>query len=94
MKNSYDLQAILISILSPIIKDAVTENFNNYKKQNSVNKEFYSVKEFAAVTGIKYSTVVYRCKNHRLKARQDGPNCSWQILASEVERYKNDTNKI
>jgi hypothetical protein len=92
MKYSNDLQAILISIISPIIKDSITENFENYKKQNSVNKEFYTVKEFAAITGIKYPTVVYRCKNQRLKARQDGPNCSWQILASEVERYKNETN--
>ena len=56
-------------------------------------KEFYSPKEFAAATGIKYSTVVYRCKVGKLKATQENINCSWLIDASEVERLKEEANK-
>ena len=51
-------------------------------------KEFYTPKEFSYATGMKYSTVVYRCKVGTLKARQDNPNCSWQIYATEIERLK------
>jgi|GEM_PF-3675763 len=53
-------------------------------------KEFYTPKEFSHITGLKYSTVVYRCKVGKLKARQDEPSCSWQIDASELERFKNE----
>ena len=56
-------------------------------------KEFYSPKEFGIITGIKYSTVVYRCKLGKLKARQDGPNCSWQIFASELDRFREEAYK-
>lgn len=61
-------------------------------KKNST-KEFYSPKEFSTITGIKYSTVVYRCKVRRLRARQDSPKCSWQIYASEIERFKEEANQ-
>lgn len=66
-----------------------------YDKQ-TMGKEFYTPKEFSHITGLKYSTVVYRCKVGRLKARQDDPNCSWQIDVSELERFKNeaDTNTL
>jgi hypothetical protein len=51
------------------------------------SKAFYSPKEFSAQTGMKYSTVIYKAKMGKLKARQDDPNCSWQISAEEIERY-------
>ena len=59
-------------------------------------KVFYTPKEFSHITGLKYSTVIYRCKVGRLKARQDNPNCSWQIDATELARFKNeaDTNTL
>jgi len=59
-------------------------------------KEFYTPKEFSHITGLKYSTVVYRCKTGKLKARQEDPSCSWQIDASELERFKNEaqTNTV
>lgn len=56
-------------------------------------KEFYSPKEFAAATGMKYSTVIYRCKVGKLKATQENPNCSWLIDASEVERLREEANE-
>ena len=54
------------------------------------NKEFYTPKEFSDLTGIKYSTVIYRCKNGRLKSRQDTPCSSWQIDAKELDRYREE----
>jgi len=60
-----------------------------YEKQ-TIGKEFYTPKEFSHLTGIKYSSVVYRCKVGRLKATQDGLNCSWQINASEIDRLKGE----
>ncbi len=56
-------------------------------------KEFYSPKEFSLITGLKYSTVVYRCKVGKLKARQDSPNCSWQIYSSELDRFREEANQ-
>ncbi len=56
------------------------------------NKAFYSPKEFSFLTGIKYSTVVYRCAIGKLKARQDGPSCSWQIDVEELNRYRKEAN--
>lgn len=54
---------------------------------HSIEKGFYTPKEFSHITGMKYSTVVYRCNTGMLKARQDGPNCSWSIDKSEAERF-------
>jgi len=64
--------------------------------KQTAGKVFYTPKEFSHYTGLKYSTVVYRCKVGRLKARQDSPSCSWQIDASELDRFKNeaDTNTL
>ena len=56
-------------------------------------KEFYSPKEFAHATGMKYSTVIHRCKTGRLKARQDGPNCSWSIYSSEIDRLIHEAHE-
>lgn len=55
---------------------------------NPTEKKFYTPKEFSKITGIAYSSIVYRCSTGKLKARQDEPKCSWQICASEIERYK------
>jgi hypothetical protein len=60
-----------------------------FDKKNP-QKEFYTPKEFSHICGMKYSTVVYRCKVGKLKARQDNPNSSWSIFASEVERFKTE----
>jgi len=57
----------------------------------SKQKEFYKPKEFAELTGIKYSTVIYYCNTGRLKARHDGPKKSWVIHHSELERYASET---
>lgn len=70
---------------------AAMKNVNS-SGNNQLKKEFYTPKEFAHVTGIKYSTVVYRCATGKLKARQETPKSSWQIFASEVERYKVEAN--
>ncbi len=56
-------------------------------------KEFYTTKEFAKITGIPYSTVVYKCSMGKLKAHQETENGSWLIIASEIERLKNLANK-
>ena len=55
-------------------------------------QECYTPIEFAKLTGIKYSTVVYKCKIGRLAARQGGPGCSWHIKASEIERLKKEAS--
>lgn len=65
----------------------------NSSANSQLQKEFYSPKEFSFITGIKYSTVVYRCANGKLRARQETPKSSWQIFAAEIERYKEESNK-
>lgn len=65
----------------------------NSSGNSQLQKQFYSPKEFAHVTGIKYSTVVYRCATGKLKARQETAKSSWQIFATEVERYKEESNQ-
>lgn len=57
------------------------------------NKEFYSPKEFCAKTGLKYSTVIAKCKMGLLKARQDAPNSCWQIHSSAIEKYKKEATE-
>lgn len=61
-------------------------------EKKTPKKLFISPKEFAALTGISYSTSVNMCKDGRLKARQETPNGSWLISASELERFKNEAN--
>lgn len=60
---------------------------------SQLQKEFLSPKEFSFITGVKYSTVVYRCTTGKLKARQESAKSSWQIFATEVERYKEEANQ-
>lgn len=81
------------------IKDLMefSENIKKYfidiiKSKINPLKEFYTPKEFAAKTGIKYTTVVYKCKWGKLKAVQESPNSSWLILASELERLVKEAN--
>jgi hypothetical protein len=56
--------------------------------QSKINplREFFTPKEFGNKIGRPYSTVVYMCKNGKLKAFQDAPNSSWFIHASELDR--------
>lgn len=60
-----------------------------YPDKNS-KKEFFTSKEFAYLTGLKYSTVIYKAKTGAIKARQDGPSCGWQIAASELDRFRKE----
>jgi hypothetical protein len=66
---------------------------SNSSSGNQLQKEFLSPKEFSFITGVKYSTVVYRCSIGKLRARQETPKSSWQIFATEVERYKEEANQ-
>lgn len=71
---------------------AAVKNINS-STGNQLQKEFLTPKEFSFITGVKYSTVVYRCSIGKLKARQETPKSSWQIFATEVERYKEEANQ-
>ncbi len=59
-------------------------------------KEFYTPKEFAAVSGLKYSTVVNYCAASKLAATQTAANGGWLIHRSEVDRLIGEAkeNKI
>lgn len=75
----------------------ISKTFKNNLRQQSdkplhLPKEFCSPKEFSHSTGIPYSTVVYRCKVGKLKARQEDPNCAWLIFSSEIDRYITEAN--
>ena len=72
--------------------ERIVSNVKQLLDKKKSPKEFYTPKEFAAATGMKYSTVVYRCKVGKLAAMQDGPNCSWLINASEVERLREEAS--
>jgi hypothetical protein len=80
-KDLYDLEGRIIKFIS--------ETHKKFYPQ----KEFLNPKEFGAATGMRYSTIVYKCVNGRLKATQESPNSSWRILASEVERLKEEAEK-
>lgn len=56
-------------------------------------KEFLTPKEFGRTTGISYHKVVNYCRDGKLKATQEAPNCAWMIRSSEVERYKQEANR-
>lgn len=77
-KDLYDFEGRILKFLNDILR--------KFKPQ----KEFLSPKEFSAITGMKYSTVVYKCVNGRIKANQESPNSTWRILTSEVERLKEE----
>ncbi len=74
------------------IENVLVAIYNNGVAASKI-KEFYTPKEFSHLTGIKYSTVVYRCKMGKLKARQDTPCSTWQIHVDELERYRNEANE-
>lgn len=63
--------------------------------QSKINplREFYTPKEFSLKTGMKYSTIVYKCNNGKIKAVQEAPNCTWLIHSSELERMTNEAEK-
>jgi hypothetical protein len=81
-----------ISLNQHTIKEILKELPGQQSNRNK-QKEFYSPKEFVHLTGMKYSTVIYRCKMGKLKARQDDPNCSWQISSSEIDRFKKEAEE-
>jgi len=60
------------------IKRTVTENNM---------KELYTPREFEAVTGMKYTTVINYCNTGKIKARQDGYRGTWLITRSEIDRF-------
>jgi hypothetical protein len=91
MSPSTRIIDLTVGELEKLIGTAV-KNINS-SSNTQLQKEFYSPKEFSFITGIKYSTVVYRCATGKLKARQETPKSSWQIFASEVERYKEEANQ-
>lgn len=76
-----------------IFYQRIINSISDLFEKNKKKREFFSPKEFSEITGMKYSTVVYRCKTGKLKARQDNPNSAWQIFSSEIERYLNECNQ-
>jgi len=93
MQEIIALKNFFTEILRPLIKEAIKENLNEQKAKNPLKREFYSPKEFAALTGIAYSTILRNCSSGLLRARQREPGGSWQILASELDRLKQEANK-
>lgn len=57
------------------------------------SKDFYTPKEFAHKTGLKYSTVIHKCTIGKIKAFQESPNCTWLIYASEIDRFIKQSNE-
>ena len=53
----------------------------------------YTIKQFSELTGLKYDTVLARCRRGKLKARQEGAGTSWTIDGSEVDRYLKEANE-
>jgi len=93
MNDLTDLRIFISSLLRPIINEAIKEHLGTQKEDTSQKVQFFSPKEFAHLTGLKYSTIIYKAKTGALKARQDGPSCSWQISATELDRFKNEANE-
>lgn len=56
-------------------------------------KEFYTPKEFAEVTGLKYSTVVNYCNTGKLAATQLSASGSWLIPRSEIDRLQDSSKE-
>ena len=77
-----------------IFYQRIHKDIEKFASGQILKKDFYTPKEFAHLTGEKYSTIIYKCKMGRLKARQDGAGCNWQIFSSEIDRYKNEANEI
>lgn len=91
--NKDDLnQLVTINDLEIFRHQLLKELKEIFKRDNPIEKKFYTTKEFSHMTGIAYSTVVQRCVTGKLKARQDQPNSTWQICISEIERYQSEAN--
>ena len=90
MSPSTRIIDLTVGELEKLLSNAMKSN--NSSSGNQLQKEFLSPKEFSFITGVKYSTVVYRCTTGKLKARQETPKSSWQIFATEVERYREEAN--
>lgn len=56
-------------------------------KQRSY-KEFYTPREFADITGLKYDSVLKRCREGTLPAYQPYKNGSWLIPGEEIQKIK------
>jgi hypothetical protein len=82
--NKNDLNELVTKQDLENFKVAITELI--LSKVNPA-KQFYTPKEFKAVTGMPYSTVVDKCAKGKIKAYQESPKCSWLIYATEIERY-------
>jgi hypothetical protein len=91
MSPSTRIIDLTVGELEKLIASAMKSS--NSSSGNQLQKEFLSPKEFSFITGVKYSTVVYRCSIGKLRARQETPKSSWQIFATEVERYKEEANQ-
>lgn len=74
--NKEDLnQIVTLKDLEVLHQRIVNDVKGLLNDKRNPKKEFYTPKEFSYVTGMKYSTVVYRCNTGTLKARQDSPKC-------------------
>ena len=62
------------------------------KKDNQLEKKFFTAKEFSLITGMPYSTVLYKCNTGLIRARQDSPGSSWLIFGDEIQRFTNEAN--
>ena len=84
--------------LTQLVTIADLENFYQKLREdmqqlmNQNQKEFYTPKEFSKKTGMPYTTVIHYCKTRQLKARQEFSGGSWQIFASEIDRFKKEAN--
>lgn len=56
-------------------------------------KEFYSPREFADLTGLKYDTVLKRCREGSLPAYHPYKNGSWLIPREEVDKIREGAYK-
>jgi hypothetical protein len=90
MSNETIQQIATVTDLAALRKHIVNDVAQLIKGKEP-QKLFYTPKEFAHITGMKYSTVIAKCKDGRLKARQEAPGCSWLISASELERLNEET---
>ena len=91
MSNEIIQQIATVTDLNTLRKNIVNDVAQLIKGREP-QKLFYTPKEFAHITGMKYSTVIAKCKNGQIKARQEAPGCSWMISASEIERLNNEAN--
>jgi hypothetical protein len=83
---------LTVTQLETLISNIVKESLLIQEKKQLATKLFCSPREFGLETGIPYSTVIYMCKEGKIKARQEDINCSWKIDATEIIRLKNEAD--